>query len=244
MGPARPRDRHATAIRRSLPALAVALLLLVALTGTVDGAPARSSSSARPTAGTDPLTVTVGTAFAFTVSTDEVTPGDTVDLTLVQTDDVQHTFTLSSVAGFTFPSSDSTGDLLTYFAAHPPIVNVTIPAGAATMHATFTAPPFGEYEYVCLVSGHFQLGMYGVLGSGEHGTTLATTSGPGAPVFIIGGTIAGLVVIALVLGFVIGRRKGAVHEMSPERLGYVEVTPPLSPSAPKPSPPPPAPPLR
>ena len=40
--------------------------------------------------------------------------------------------------------------------------------------------------------------------------------------FIISGTIAGLVVLALVLGFVIGRRKGAVHEMPPERLGYPE----------------------
>jgi hypothetical protein len=41
-------------------------------------------------------------------------------------------------------------------------------------------------------------------------------------VFIIGGTIAGLVILAIVLAFVIGRRRGSHDEMAPERLGYPE----------------------
>jgi len=58
-----------------------------------------------------------------------------------------------------------------------------------------------------------------------------SAQGPGAALFIIIGTIVSLVVIALVLGFVVGRRKGAEHEMPPERLGYPE---PLAPGEPLP----------
>lgn len=220
MGTARAAHRDRSLLRTTALTASVGFVLLVALAGAVHAAGDRASPAAHAAAGTDQLTVTVGTAYAFTLSTDEVTPGDNVSVTIVQTDDVQHTFTLSSVAGYTFPSSDTSSDLLAYFQSHAPLVNVTIPAGAATLHASFTAPAFGEYEYVCLVPGHFQLGMFGFLGSGEHGTSGSASTGPGAPVFIIGGTIAGLVVIAIVLGFVIGRRKGAVHEMPPERLGY------------------------
>ena len=234
MGSARPEHRPRLHLGSIALVLAVGFVLIASFGAAAHAAGLKAGAAAQhPSAGTDQLTVTVGTAYAFTVSTDEVTPGDTVDLTVVQTDDIQHTFTLSSVSGYTFPTTDTTGDLLAYFHDHPPLVNVTIPAGSSSTQYTFTAPPFGEYEYVCLVAGHFQLGMFGVLGSGEHGTTLSTSTGPGAPVFIIGGVIAGLVVIALVLGFVIGRRKGAHHEMPPERLGYPgEAAPPLPPKKP------------
>jgi plastocyanin len=201
---------------------AIVSLLLFAL-GAVEGGPA-----ARPGA-SDQLTVTVGEALAFTLSTDEVTPGDNVTLTIVQTStDLGHTFTLSSVAGLTFSATNSTVDLLRFVHDHPALVNFTIPAGQTTYTTTFIAPPFGLYAYFCLVAGHFPA-MYGLLGSGEHGSTAAPYDGPGAPVFIIGGTIAGLVVVALVLGFVIGRRRGSHDEMPPERLGYSE-----TPGGPKP----------
>ncbi|MCI4365916.1 MAG: hypothetical protein L3K10_07675, partial [Thermoplasmata archaeon] len=58
----------------------------------------------------------------------------------------------------------------------------------------------------------------------------------GSAVFIIVGTIVVLTVIAIVLGFVVGRRRGAVHEMPPERLGYPEPRLPTEP-APPPRPP-------
>jgi plastocyanin len=182
---------------------------------------AAASAPPRPAA-TEQLQVTVGTAFAFTLSSDEVTPSATVTLTVTQLDDVAHTFTLSSVAGFTFPAGASATDIATFFTAHPPLVNVTIPMGQGQSMTTFVAPPFGLYEYICTVGGHFQAGMWGILGSGEHGSSGSVSTGPGAPVFIIGGTISGLVVAALVLGFVVGRRRGSHDEMPPERLGYPE----------------------
>ena len=204
--------------------LSVVSLLLLSV-GLVEASPA-----ARPAA-SDQLTVTVGETLAFTLSTDEVTPGDNVTVTIVQTSsDLGHTFTLSSVAGLTFSAANSTQSLETFVAEHQPLVNFTIPAGQATYTTYFTAPPFGLYAYFCLVPGHFP-SMYGLLGSGEHGGAGGISTGPGAAVFIIGGTIAALVVIALVLGFVIGRRRGSHDEMPPERLGYPEPAPETKPPA-------------
>lgn len=195
--------------------------MLTALVGLAAASPGPLATVHR--AATDSLSVTVGSALAFTLSTNQVTPGDTVDLTIVQTDDVAHTFTLLNQSGSLFdPTGNSTAQILAYLAKHPALVNITIPSGQHEATATFTAPPFGEYEYVCLADDHFAGGMYGFLGSGEAGSGGSVNTGPGAPVFIIGGTIVGLVVITIVLAFVIGRREGAKHEMPPERLGYPE----------------------
>jgi hypothetical protein len=57
----------------------------------------------------------------------------------------------------------------------------------------------------------------------------SASTDPGVAVFIIVGTIVALVVIALVLGFVVGRRRGSHDEMAPQRLGYPE--PPETPAA-------------
>lgn len=201
---------------RGLVALLTVASLLCYGVGFVDARP-----GARPGA-TDALTVTVGDALQFTLSNDEVTPGDNVTLTIVQTSSsVGHTFTLSSVQGLAFTPSNTSADLAKFVSEHAPLVNYTIPAGQSTYTTTFTAPPFGLYAYFCLVPGHFP-SMYGQLGSGEHGSSSTVNTGPGAPVFIIGGTIAALVVLSLVLGFVVGRRRGSHDEMPPERLGYPE----------------------
>ncbi|MCI4317782.1 MAG: hypothetical protein L3J96_04525 [Thermoplasmata archaeon] len=207
--------------------LSLTLTGLGVATGS-EGAIQRINSSGA----TNSLTVTVGSAFQFTLSTNEVTPGANVTVQIVQTDDIAHTFTLSAVANYQFTDSNTTGDLLTFFAKHPPLVNFSIPSGQATFTTYFTAPAFGIYEYVCLVAGHYQDGMRGFLGSGEAGSSSSVNTGPGAPVFIIGGTIAGLVVLAIVLGFVIGRRRGSHDEMPPERLGYPEPPAGATPPAP------------
>ncbi len=207
-----------------------AVVLGTVLSLVLFGLGAASAAAPRPGASSS-LTVTVGSALQFTLSTNEVTPGDNVTLTIVQTDDVQHTFTLSDVAGYTFTATNTTNDLLTFVHDHPPLVNVSIPSGQATFQTHFIAPPFGEYAYFCLIPGHFP-GMYGLLGSGEPGSGGAISTGPGAAVFIIGGTIAGLVVIAIVLGFVVGKRRGSHDEMPPERLGYPEQAPATPPSPP------------
>lgn len=205
---------------RRFPYLAVAALSVAALMLFSFGV--ASAAPTHPATGSTSLTVTVGTALGFTLSTDELTPGANITLTIVQTsDEVAHTFTLSNVAGQTFPTTDTTNDLLTFLATHPPLVNISIPGTQGTFTSTFTAPPYGEYAYFCLIPGHFPQ-MYGILGSGEPGSSVSVDDGPGAVVFYIGGSVAALVVVAIVLGFVVGKRRGSHDEMPPERLGYPE----------------------
>jgi uncharacterized cupredoxin-like copper-binding protein len=201
--------------------------------GAAGYASATAPHRAVRTGASENLSVTVGTSFSFTISADEVTPGDNVSVTITQIGTTDHTFTLLNAPNFQFNYSasggatDSSNHIMGFLAKHTPLVNVSIPGVQGTYTASFIAPPLGLYEYLCLKSGHFQAGMWGILGSGEHGSAgVAANTGPGAPVFIIAGTIAGLVVLALVLGFVVGRRRGAAHEMPPERLGYREPTAP------------------
>jgi plastocyanin len=161
--------------------------------------------------------------------------GSNITLTLHQLASTGHTFTLSSLANYTLPAQASASNLTTFFTTHPPVVNVSLNGTVGETHVvTFALHTTGFYEFLCLVGGHFQSGMFGFLGYGVTPPNALPETGPGAPVFIIGGTIVGLVILALVLAFVIGRREGAKHEMPPERLGYPE---PASGSVPLPGPP-------
>ncbi|MCI4334330.1 MAG: hypothetical protein L3K04_01655 [Thermoplasmata archaeon] len=221
-----------SSISRVVAALAVALLVLaLPLAGALEPRTVAPETGYRGHA-TDALSLSVGDVFAFTPDTMEAAaPGDNVTITVTQLGTTLHTFTLSSVDNLTFPTSDSTPDLQTFFTSHPPLVNLTI-NGTTGFHAsaTFTAPAKGVYEYVCMVSSHFQEGMFGFFGSG---VAPPSPAGPGMPtgVYIIAGIVVSLVVVALVLGFVVGKREGAKHEMPPERLGYPEPTGALEHSA-------------
>jgi len=208
-------------------AFALGVVVLLLTLGWAGSASAKGSDALfHPTAagGVEWLNVTVSDSLAFGVPPpSEVQPGDLVHVVVTQLGSVDHTFTLSSVAGYQFPSTASAGTLTSFFQSHPPLVNINISAGVGNRaYGNFTAPPYGEYEFVCLKPGHFQAGMSGILGSGEAGATTSVNNGPGAPVFIISGVIVSLVILALVLGFVVGKRRGASDEMPPERLGYPE----------------------
>jgi plastocyanin len=215
-----PRTHPRAAAALLVVALVLAIGLVPSLAGARGGTPAAGLRTAA--SGVDFLNVSVSNDLTFATSITEVQPGDLVHVAVTQLGNVPHTFTLSPTAGFTFPSTDNSGDLSSYFSAHPPLVNVQIGSTTGEKdYANFTAPPYGVYEYVCTQTGHFP-SMAGLIGSGEAAGSLSTNYGPGAPVYIISGTIVGLVIIALVLGFVVGKRRGSADEMPPERLGYPE----------------------
>ncbi|HEV2429157.1 MAG TPA: hypothetical protein VGV64_04840, partial [Thermoplasmata archaeon] len=209
------------------------IALLVVLWGWIgaaalapNGPGARGGSLHAEAGAVEFLNVSVTDDLHFVLSSDQVTPGASVEVVVNQLGTVAHTFTIDASAGHTFPQTDGATQLASYFSAHPPLLNIVV--GTTTggkYYGNFTAPAYGLYEYVCTQPGHFPT-MSGILGSGEAGSTLSVNTGPGAPVFIIAGTITGLVILALVLGFVIGRRRGAAEEMPPERLGYPEPPPP------------------
>jgi uncharacterized cupredoxin-like copper-binding protein len=235
-----------------LPSLIVVLAIVVL--GSIGWfaflAPAAAEQSHPPPQGSLPTTVTIWASnFAFAVSTNEIASGANITLTFVDTVATQHTFTLSSIQGVAISQSVYGQNVSDYFSSHPAYQNIELSGVGEHQTINFTAPTTGWYEFVCTVPGHFGLGMYNALGFGipapANLTGGGTTIQVGWPVYVIAGTIVGLVILALVLGFVTGQRKGGQHEMPPERLGYPEETPPAAagPNAPT-GPLPPGPPPR
>ena len=229
-------------MRRSsrIGVLAIALVLIVVLgfLGSSGNVGAKDTSTlTHPAAAT--LDVTAKAPYTFDPNGvgNEATNA-TVDVTFTNGDNLAHTFTILNREGYVIKSSDDLAHLISTFGT---LVNL-VANGGTQVTGNFTAPGIGWYEFVCTESGHFQEGMYGFIAFGEalpsNLTTGAPSTGPGLAVFIITGTIVTLVVIALVLGFVVGRRRGAEHEMPPERLGYPEPPSPtgLPPAMPAPPP--------
>lgn len=170
--------------------------------------------------------------FAFsTVEFANVPTNTTINLTFSNDDTSgnDHTFTILDREGWVIPRAASPGNITSLLSTYGALVWVNA-SSQQTKTTTFNAPATGWYEFLCTISGHYQAGMFGFIAFGEAlPTNLSvgpTSQGPGLVVFLIVGSIVALTVLAIVLGFVVGRRHGAVHEMPPERLGYPEPAPP------------------
>lgn len=187
------------------------------------------------------ISETASEGFKFDVCSFEMLPtGVVIDLTFFNADLTNaHTFTILKYPNYLIPTSDTTDDLYDLTSRYGTLVNTTAQPGGYGNNSTtptvisFMAPATASwYEFVCLEPGHFTDGMYGFIAFGEN-LPASLSCGGGSPgaglaVFIIVGTIVTLTVLAIVLGFVIGKREGAQHEMPPERLGYPEPTGPES----------------
>jgi plastocyanin len=184
-----------------------ALAGLVLLGFLVGGAVAQplSVASAHPGVVVDNVSVSTTAAYAFQPNQITVTPGALVHLVVTQDANFAHSFVLSSVANFTIPSGDTDSQLAAFFNAHAPLVNLSVPGTVGTQVTTnFTAPALGTYEFVCIVSGHFQSGMFGFLYSGTRPPGGSSSSGfPLTPIVL--GAIVGVGVV-VVVGVVIVRR--------------------------------------
>ena len=175
------------------------------------------------------IDVTASTGYAFTPNMFQQVPTD-ANITVVFTDAtaLAHTLTIIGREGWVIPSdySPSQLDQLAWGKSPPSLFNLNVSGSGAQVIGTFNSTGTGWYEFFCTEPGHFAYGMFGFIAFGMNLPGNLTVSsglpGPGAALFIIIGTIVSLVVIALVLGFVVGRRKGSEHEMPPERLGYPE----------------------
>jgi hypothetical protein len=221
---------------RGALAVALTLIILLSLFGVgTSRATSHSGTVQQSTGGTLAVTASAGFLFSPSLFGNEVTNSSIV-VTFTDGDDQAHTFTIASRQGWVIPDTYTQDQLTSFFTQYPPLFNLNATAASMSVK-NFTAPPKGWYEFVCTEPGHFQSGMYGFIAFGEplpaNLTVVAAPDGPGAAVFIIVGTIVALTVIAIVLGFVVGRRRGSSEEMPPERLGYPE---PLAPAEPPPAP--------
>jgi uncharacterized cupredoxin-like copper-binding protein len=216
--------------RRRIAALALALaLVLSGLAALVSIVPARAQSVDAGGATSFSVTaISVSGGFSPN-SIENLATGATVTISFFDADTTAHTFTIWGVQGTVVPNptqiSETELNKLVYGSGVKPLANVNL-SGSDQTTATVSVPSAGWYEFMCMEPGHFQAGMYGFIAFGEalppNLTVSSPNTGPGAAVFIIVGTIVSLVVIAIVLGFVVGKRRGSEFEMPPERLGYPE----------------------
>jgi plastocyanin len=182
------------------PVSGLATLALVGVVLLAPGLAAARPSISTPAvvvvaASTDFLNVSATEAVAFSPNVLTVQPGDAVHLVVTQLADFNHTFTLSSVANITFPTTDTTADLDAFFATHPPLVNLSLGSTmGAKFYANFTAPPVGTYEFVCLESGHFAQGMHGELDSG---TSPSSNSSSSYTLYLITAVVVVVLVVAI-----------------------------------------------
>ena len=219
--------RSRTIRHRALATAFGVLVLTAAFAGLVAVKPAEAQA---PQSGSlTSIAVTASNGYAFTPNTfEQVATNTTITVTFTDGSPLAHTFTIIGREGWVIPSSYTDSQLLdlAYGSTYPRLVEVNVSGAGDVKTATFTSKGPGWYEFVCTEGGHFSLGMYGFIAFGmnlpANLTVSSGTPGPGAALFIIIGSIVSLVVIALVLGFVVGRRQGSQHEMPPERLGYAE----------------------
>ena len=235
-------------VSRAWIAISVAALLVVGVY-VADLSQAPSHPDIVDAAGSSSVAVTGTSSFQFIPSGfNDLATHTTIQVTFTDAGSLVHTFSILDREGVVIPPSTSSSALNALFQQYGALTIVDA-NGAGNYYGNFTSPGVGWYEFVCQIPGHFQSGMYGFIAFGEalpsNLTVTAPNEGPGAAVFIIIGTIVALTVVAVVLGFVIGRRRGDSDEMPPERLGYPE--PPAAPGEPprtvEPPPPPGAPPL-
>jgi plastocyanin len=222
--------------RSNLPRATLAFVLVVILVGSgalflVVTAPARAASAINDQ-GSSSFGITAESGFSFTPNSIGNLPTATnITVTFTDNDATPHTFTIVGKQGWVIPTNiqDSAFDQLVWGDSPHNLLNLNAsPAGQSGDQQVghITVAKAGWYEFVCTEPGHFQEGMYGFIAFGmpvpSNLTVSAASTDPGAAVFIIVGTIVSLVVIALVLGFVVGRRRGSSDEMAPQRLGYPE----------------------
>jgi plastocyanin len=190
-----------------------------------------SGSRLSPQTSVDSVTIAVGSVLRFSPSAFSVTAGDAVSVEITQTDSLAHTFVLSGVRNFVLNGSWSPVDLYHFFNTNPPLANVSIPARpGASVWANFTAPnATGNYEYVCIIPGHFQAGM--------RGNMTVTTSSGGGVLGLLAGVITILIIVIIIL--IVIAIVAAVM-MRRRRRRTAAVPPPATSAETPPSSPPPA----
>ena len=122
-------------------------------------------SAASPVAPHVNVTINTTSAPAFVPNAIHATSGQNLTITLNNNGSYNHTFTLSANGTETFPLNWSPTELSGYFAANPPLVNVTMPAHSTeyvkvSVNASMAG---GHFEFVSVLPYQFQAGLYGFL---------------------------------------------------------------------------------
>lgn len=212
---------------RAAVAMAVVVLLLT-------GVLAFTSSSAAPTtallaaAGTS-ISVAATGDYGYQPDTIEMVPTNTT-ITVTFTDDsvLAHTFTIIGREGWVVPSSYTYTQIDNLAYGHSPsaLFNVNVSGSGDQNISSFTSPGPGWYEFLCAVSGHFQNGMYGFIAFGENLpsnlTPPSSRTGLGGSLSFsaIDAAVIAVVVLMLLVGYLVWRRRRMAREMMIARSAH------------------------
>jgi len=210
--------RRATAV---VVAVVIGLLLLA-------GPPlgCASASTQRYTAAVVPLSVAATGNYGFQPATFQQVPTNTtVNVTFTDESNLPHTFTIIGKQGWVVPSSYSSAqiDSLGYGDSPPALFNLNVSSSGDVVSGSFVSPGPGWYEFVCTVSGHFQNGMYGFIAFGvnlpsnltsPNGNRIGLGGGFGS---WVGAVSAVVVVLALIVTFVVWRRRATAARLDANR---------------------------
>jgi plastocyanin len=195
--------RHARPIRslrRTQPVwTAVSLALLLAGSALLGwSSQGASATTVRPADGVAFVNVSATTAFSFDPSQFTVVAGQSVHFKFTQLAATAHTFVLSPIANFAFVPTNTTADLVHFFEAHAPLVNLSLgTTTGSSVQVVFTAPVAGTYEFVCVIKDHFQGGMHGQMVSNAPGSNPppATSTPSMTTTYLVIAAVAVVVVI-------------------------------------------------
>ena len=197
----------------SLAALAVALLILAGGVTVVTPVGARNPSVA--------FAGRVGWINISAVNQYDYSPADlqqvptnaSIQVTFTDRSPMEHTFTILGKEGWVVPNSSTQQQInqLAY-GNHPAVlVNLNVSGPGNVNATTFTSPGPGWYEFICTVSGHFSLGMYGFIAFGMNlpsNLTLSnrTAIGTGLPFNATEAVVVGALAAVALGAFVAVRR--------------------------------------
>lgn len=210
-------------------AIALAVVVLIATGGVYSGPAPFHSKGALPArqedAAVGSISVTAVKNYGYQPDFFQQVPTNaTITVTFHDDDVLQHSFNISSREGYVIPDNDSAAQLNALFAKYPALYAATVNGYGDTSVGSFTSPSSpGWYEFVCNVTGHFQLGMFGFIAFGEDlpsNLTPPSHSGLGGPtlgsgIIALGGVV---VILAAVVGLFLWRRRRLSYRLPPEQL--------------------------
>ena len=210
-GPLRQRMRGAVAV-------AVFLAVLAATGSALPLTASATRSATHPATSGRAGWINVSATGSYGYTPDDIQQVPTnAQITVKFTDasDMAHSFTIIGREGWVVPSDYSPAqiDQLAYGGSPPSLVNVNVSGPGNVSSAQFQSPGPGWYEFICTVSGHFQLGMFGYVAFGMNLPSNLTPSnrtgvGGGLTFSVLDAVIIAVVIVAAVVGFVLLNRYG------------------------------------
>lgn len=219
----------------------VALVALVAVPASgataLGAAPGRRADLSEPVYN---LTIRATSPYGYLPDTIANLPlSTTINVTFVDDSPLPHSFNISSREGVEIVNYSSTNaaELDRILFSAPPLYAAYVTGLADVSVGSFVSPATpGWYEFVCNVSGHFELGMFGYVAFGEAlpgNLTLPPSGAVGGPrqSLLPAEVIAGVVGVLIVLASLLVRLRRTARD---RELEETDTASPLMPPQPPP----------